>query len=731
MIIPEQLKNQRFILTRDKFPFQKQWQIVNNYEYDDNILNDYLAITPTYGVVAGVNNLVIVDFDNKEAQDNVMPFLPPTFTVKTATKGLNHLYYYTDELTTIRLKEPNPNKDKKKGKGIIDVQGTRTMVVGPNSILKSGKKYEIIEDIPIATIYKKELMEIILKNIKIPFEIEDKEGKELEKEQSNDLELFANPNILEIKRTLKISTLLASVNIPIHKNPTECPFHDSESKACLSYNDTTGLYNCFHPGCRGGDVLTLYGMIHNLDFKQTYNELYEKLVLKDKKYEEKLRNINEDVKSRKSKIINPEDIDRISKILITQFKFITIEQTEGIYYYNEEKGIYKPKGENIIGLELEKYFNGFSKTNIVNEITKKIMRLTHKPIDTFDQHKNLICLNNGVLDLNTKILLPHNSEYYFLNYIPVTYNVSATCPKFLKFASEIVHEEDYEAILELFGFVISKDYDLQKAILLVGGGANGKSVLLYVLKTMLGNDNVSAEGLHSICTELFSTAQLFGKLANISGDISNIPIIFTGKIKDLTSGSDTVSAQFKFQQKFYFVNNAKLLFGCNTVPASDDLTNGYIRRWFILKFPYTFEGDTDNKKLKYELTTEEELSGIFNIAIEKYHTLKKNGCFTGEKTVEETREEYINLSDPIQVFMDNFLIQDSTSYVLKSELYDKYNEFAKEHNIPKSSVKALTGLFKKKNLRADTIRVIVNNSPTTREAFRGINWKSNNDIIEF
>lgn len=730
--IPNQLINQKFLLTREKIPFQDKWQIVNNYSYDDNILIKHLEQQPTYGVIAGVNNLIIVDFDNQQVQDVIVPLLPRTFSVKTAGKGLLHLYYYTDDCTTKRFHEPNPQKDKIKGKAIIDIQGTRTMVIGPNSQLKNGKQYTVHTDEPIATIYKKDLIEILTKNIPIPFEYDEKTGKDQESKQQRDLDIFANPDIIKIKDTLKISTLLKEMGIPIHKNPTECPFHDSESKACFAYNDEKGLWNCFHPGCKGGDVLTLHSLYSNLDFKASFNDLYKKYVLKDKPYEDKLRTINISILGRKTPSISAEDINNISKVLIEHFKFVTIEETESIYFYDDKKGIYKPKGENIIGFELEKYFDGLSKTNIVNEVTNKIMRLTHKPVATFDQHKNLICVNNGVFNLETKLLIPHNPEYYFLNYIPINYNESATCPKFLKFASEVVAKEDYPILLELFGFVLSKDYDIQKAILLVGGGANGKSVLLYVIKSMLGSDNISAEGLHPLCTELFSAAQLFGKIANISGDISNIPVTFTGKIKDLTSGCDTISAQFKFQQKFNFVNNAKLIFGCNTVPASDDLTNGYIRRWVILKFPYTFEGADDNKDLKYELTTEEELSGIFNIAIEQYYILKQRGTFSNDKTVDQIREEYVNLSDPVQVFLDKYVIQDAASHIMKSEMYDKYNEFIKEYHIPTSSTKSLTVKFNAKNLRATTIRALVDGTFTTREAFKGVMWKADagQDIID-
>ena len=116
--IPKQLANQKFILTQDKRPIEESWTTLNNYNIDDNILQTHLERNTTYGVVAGINNLIIVDFDNEEVQNALLPHLPETFTVKTAGKGLLHLYYYTDDIITRRCVEPNPNREKAKGKTI-------------------------------------------------------------------------------------------------------------------------------------------------------------------------------------------------------------------------------------------------------------------------------------------------------------------------------------------------------------------------------------------------------------------------------------------------------------------------------------------------------------------------------------------------------------------------------------------------------------------------------------
>jgi P4 family phage/plasmid primase-like protien len=726
-MIPKQLINQRFILTVDKKPIENNWTTISNYSHDDNILLQHLETTTTYGVLAGINNLIILDFDNEIVQEALLAKLPETFSVKTAGKGLLHLYFYTDDVKTRRYFEPNPNKDRKKGKAILDIQGIGTMVVGPNSKLSTSKKYEIFKDIDIATIYKQELLEILHNNMPISFECSEEEGKKAEKYVNKELDIFREPEVIRIKQTLKISTLLSQAGIPIHKNPTECPFHDSVSKACLSYNDTTGLWHCFHSGCnRGGDIFSLYKDLYNLNFRQIKEKLTKELFLKDRKYEDAMHELSGIINNRKFANINNNDIDNIAKLMIEKFIFITISETDKIYFYDEQIGVYKKDGEYIIQQQCELYFTGLSKTNVVNEITNKIKRLTHKPLDTFDKHKNLICVKNGVFNLETKLLIPHNPNYYFLNYLPIVYNENANPVLNLKFMSEIVAPENFELLKEMYGFLLFKNYNIQKAIIFVGSGGNGKSVQLHVIKSFLGAENISSETLHDIMDDRTSGAQLFGKLANIAADIKDANIFDSDMFKRLTSGMDTVSAQFKFQNKFTFVNYAKLLFSCNVVPRSKDNSNGYFRRWVLVKFPFTFEGTSDNKNLKNELTTEEELSGLFNLAVEKYFILKSQNKFSYTENVDEIREEYINMSDPLQVFINDFVEPEQFSTILKSEFYNKYIEFCTLKKIPPITINALTRLLETKKIFVKTINIKIDGVYKSKQAIVGFRWSDEN-----
>lgn len=152
----------------------------------------------------------------------------------------------------------------------------------------------------------------------------------------------------------------------------------------------------------------------------------------------------------------------------------------------------------------------------------------------------------------------------------------------------------------------------------------------------------------------------------------------------MLSGGGTVSAEFKFHDRFQFKNYAKLVFSCNKVPESPDDTTAFFRRWVIINFPNQFlEGDlkTDPNILK-KLTIPSELSGFFNWAIEGLKRLLQNGKFSNAKSVEETREQYIRASDPVKAFAMDRIEFKAGSVITKDQVYKAFIEYCEKMKLP-------------------------------------------------
>jgi len=353
--------------------------------------------------------------------------------------------------------------------------------------------------------------------------------------------------------------------------------------------------------------------------------------------------------------------------LIQEFCYVTRERDELIFRYHNDKGIYSPNGEPHIKRQVEKRLGKHFSRHRQNEVIAYIEAATIRSIEDTPPH--IIAVENGILDLETKKLSEFSPKYFILNTLPIKYNPKKKCPKILKFLSEVLYEEDISIIQELAGYCLYREYPIHKGIMLIGEGANGKSTFMEVLRTMLNNDNVSTEPLQAFETNRFSMVSLYGKLANIYPDLSDSSLKATGLFKMLTGG-DTITAEYKYRDRFCFKNYAKLIFSANKIPESPDDSAAFFRRWIIINFPNQFLPDnpkTDPNLLK-KLTTPDEISGFFNWALEGLERLLKNGKFSNAKSIEETRKQYIRSSDPVKAFIMDEVEFKAESFTPKNRL---------------------------------------------------------------
>ena len=130
-----------------------------------------------------------------------------------------------------------------------------------------------------------------------------------------------------------------------------------------------------------------------------------------------------------------------------------------------------------------------------------------------------ISLSNGILDFDSRELLPHSPEYLSTLQIPVVYDPAARPVAWERRIAEWVRPDSLNTIWELLAWLLRSDIKLQIAALLLGIGGNGKSRLLAAFRAIFGARNVAALSLQQIETSRWATHQLNGKLANICSDL--------------------------------------------------------------------------------------------------------------------------------------------------------------------------------------------------------------------
>jgi len=368
----------------------------------------------------------------------------------------------------------------------------------------------------------------------------------------------------------------------------------------------------------------------------------------------------------------------LAREIMKEHDFITFRDDESIYVYVD--GCYRPEAEALIRQICKEKLKDEYRKSRASEVIDHIKTSTY--VERREESPNLIPLKNGVLDLNSMELKPHSPDYMFFNLIPVKYDPKANCPNIIRFLHEITgNDGDLLKLIEWAGYCLYRGHFIHKALMLVGDGENGKSTFLRLVKAFLGKENVSGRSLQDLVENRFAKADLSHKLANIYADLPDRALRETGTFKMLT-GEDLIHAEKKFRDSFTFENYAKLLFSANKVPDVYEDTRAFFRRWDIIVFPNVFTGDKKDEKILDKLTSEEELSGLLNLALEALKGLLKRGDFSYSKTVEEIRDDYRRKSSPIYAFVTDLLETDSDAFIEKQVLFNLFGFYCRVHNLP-------------------------------------------------
>lgn len=261
-----------------------------------------------------------------------------------------------------------------------------------------------------------------------------------------------------------------------------------------------------------------------------------------------------------------------------------------------------------------------------NEFRAKIEANGVKPQNEIDSFffvttQGKLNLQNGVLDINTGSLYPHDERNGFRYTLPYNYDASADCPNFRKFLADITlgREDLQRTLLEFMGYCLWPTYDDHCFLWLAGGGRNGKSTFMDLVKHLVGEENTSA-----VLLDFFSKSNyvemMAHKLLNISeeSDARKIPSETIGMLKALSSGA-SVQVDQKYELPYMMKPTAKLIFASNTPPvmsAEDALKS----RMIVVPFELRLEehsSDATNSVIDWRLGEKlrAELPGILNLVL--------------------------------------------------------------------------------------------------------------------
>lgn len=376
------------------------------------------------------------------------------------------------------------------------------------------------------------------------------------------------------------------------------------------------------------------------------------------------------------------DLARLTSDILAENTFATLNDTDEILVYRD--GYYQSSGARYIKsqCQLKVGITPLLTEHKITEIIGHIARSTYIERALFNANKYVLTLTNGLLDIRTRKLSPHTPQFLSTFRIPVKYDPAADCPAVKKFLSEVHKPDDIPIVQEEFGYILIPDNTIQKAILKVGPGDNGKSTELNLERAFVGKDNCSNVSWHKLEMNRFALSALEGKLVNIFADLPSQSLNMTTAFKMLTGG-DAIGGERKFKDPCSFTNFARLIFSTNKPPkVYDDDSYAFWRRWLIIEFSNQITEDKKDKNILEKLTTDTELSGLLNWALDGLARLLKQQGYSYAKTVEETTEYYLRAADPVYAFLTDRCEGNSSGCVPKDELYNAFLEYAEANSIP-------------------------------------------------
>jgi len=396
--------------------------------------------------------------------------------------------------------------------------------------------------------------------------------------------------------------------------------------------------------------------------------------------------------------------DRIAHALMDEYSFVYPEAcVDGWlttqYVYDPDLGIYRPRGEALIERELERVAGDYVTNHVRNEIVEKIARSskTDKKLET-EPHK--LVVGNGVLNLHTGELDEYTPDEYHTTRIDVDWRPGASEPDAIdEFLHDVVEDDDVISLYRLIAHCLYQEYIDGKAAMLIGSGANGKSMFLSLVEAFIGGDNIAHRELHDFGGgDDYALNNLQGRLANLASELGDKEMRQTNAFKKAT-GRDTIDAQVKHEEPVTFENYATMMFATNEMPTFAQDNHAIWRRWLYIEFPYTFDASDPDAKdpeperaIKDRVFTEAEFEALLvrcQREIQRWHE-GTGDLFADAMQAEEVREKMKSAAEPVYSFAQVCLQRaDEDEGVPTQHAREAYREYADENDLPRLSEKEL------------------------------------------
>ena len=347
---------------------------------------------------------------------------------------------------------------------------------------------------------------------------------------------------------------------------------------------------------------------------------------------------------------------------------------------------------------------------------------TIKAYNELHVRNDIQAFKNKVVDLRTvglkdkRVTHPFSPDFHVIDYHPYNYDPLASAPIFNRFLREVLPDATQRHILQMFlglGLVQSSDvFDkdnpqprntVEICLLLLGNGANGKSVLFNVICALFGKSHISNIDYDTMTADgdegLRGRATIRSAVFNWSSDsdAKKFGKKNTAMFKRIVSGES-----YPYRLLGHDIDQAEqcpyLIFNLNEAPLIEEGTNGFMRRLQFVNFDVTIPKFKQDPNLANKIINK-ELPGVFNWVVRGSREIRRRHFKFPDSTA-SLRSKLRSLlpSNPVYAWVRMFGMRpeplapgELSVYIKAEKLYGYYQKFSEINDLEELTTVARFG----------------------------------------
>lgn len=350
---------------------------------------------------------------------------------------------------------------------------------------------------------------------------------------------------------------------------------------------------------------------------------------------------------------------------------------------------------------LQKYVNKFSNITTRAHIISAMATLSYTTLDKFNTHDNLLNLQNGIINLDTNELIPHNRKYYFSIVTPSSYDPASEAPDILSFIamgcgelgfgcpnitfgdflSNIDAYPSTRMMLQVLGYSLSGQ-NLYKNFFLAytPKGDAGRSTLLSLMSKLLGEFSATISGELLLDSFDKSSSRFQSQLAKIRFArailTSELPHgTLNGDFIKMWTGGDTLDFRQLYSRDIEgYTAKGKMILVGNTRPYLPDTPTA--RRLICIPMDRSIPESFRKNRQEVDDLFASQIDGFLRILIWGYQDLRANGLLLSKKA-EDLRTSYIQDTNYLAKFIGKHLIEGEGSKLDLQVIFTAFQNFAR------------------------------------------------------